>query len=231
MNTLLAQRKIPTEIVFYDEILDRMIGNYSIARKDCYSRPGWCFVSHIYLAPEQIHQRAFLAQYGNADSDRISVYLEGGEIIFECCDSQQKLHRLSSPIGGLGPHYVRFEFSNDHDGTYMSLNMNNVETDLRFGKKLLNLSPDIETFTFGADSNGAYGAHFFMLEHYAVSRTMDIAEKLGSFYYFEKKINAQSYCLELKPQSYMVRRSAGLVQEQDQFKPFLRAWPLSLELP
>ncbi len=138
----------------------------------------------------------------------------------------QKLHRLSSPVIGLGPHYVRFEFSNDHNGAYMSLNVNNTEADLRLGKSVLNLFPDTELFTLGADSNGGNGAHFYMLEHYFVSRTMDIAEKLGSFHYFQKKISSSSYCMELKPQSYMIRQPLGLVQDQEKFKPVLRAWPL-----
>lgn len=226
VSALLAQRKVPTEIVFYDDLLDRMCEIYSIARRDSASRMGWCFVSHLYLAPVQIHHKAFLAEYGAAVSDRISVYLENGEIVFECRDSTKKMHILSSPVIGLGPHYVRFEFSNDQNGAYMSLNVNNMEADLRLGKSILNLFPDTELFTLGADSNGGNGAHFYMLEHYFVSHTMDMTEKLDSFHYFQKKTNTSSYCLEFKPQSYMTRHPLGLVQDKEEFKPVTKGWPL-----
>jgi hypothetical protein len=227
VSTLSAQRKVPTEIVFYDDLLDRMGDFYSIARRDSVPRTGWCFVSHLYLAPEQIHAKAFLAEYGAADADRISVYLENDEIVFECCNSTQSMHRLTASVNGLGPHYVRFEFSNDQDGSYMSLNVNNIEADLRLAKSVLKLFPDTELFTLGADSNGRRGAHFYMLEHYFVGRTMDMAGKLGSFHYFQRKVSTSSYCDEFKPQSYMTRDPSGLVQEQEEFKPVLRAWPLS----
>lgn len=226
VNTLSAQRKVPTEIVFYDDLLDRMREAHAIARRDSASRVGWCFVSHLYLAPEQIYQKAFLAAYGSADADHISAYLENGEIVFEGRDSTQKLHRLSAPVMGLGPHYVRFEFSTDESGAYMSLNVNNTEADLRIGKSVLNLFPDTELFTLGADSHGSNGAHFYMLEHYLVSRTMDIAEKLGSFHYFQRKTGTSSHCMEFKPQSYMTRQPHGLVQDHEEFKPVFREWPL-----
>lgn len=229
VNTLSAQRKVPTEIVFYDDLLDRMIEAYAIARRDSASRVGWCFVSHLYLAPEQIYQKAVLAAYGSADADNISVYLENGEIIFECRDSTQKLHRLSAPVIGLGPHYVRFEFSTDESGAYMSLNVNNTEADLRIGKSVLDLFPDTEMFTLGADPQGDNGAHFYMLEHYFVNRTMDIDEKLDSFHYFQRKTGASSHCMEFKPQSYMIRQPHGLVQDYEEFKPVLRTLPLSRE--
>ena len=227
VSTLLSQRKIPTEIVFYDALLDRMGEAYSLARSDSSSRPGWCFVTHLYLAPEQAHQKAFIAEYGGANSDRISAYLESDELVFECCDSKEKIHRLCAPIVGLGPHYVRFEFSNDENGAYMSLNVNNIEADLRIGRSVLSLFPDTDLFTLGADSNGSRGAHFYMLEHYFIGRTMDMAEKLGSFHYFQRKTSDPSHCMELRPESYMVKAPHGLVQEREEFKPVLRAWPVS----
>ena len=227
VSTLLSQRKIPTEIVFYDTLLDRMGEAYSLARSDSASRPGWCFVTHLYLAPKQTHQKAFIAEYGGSNSDRVSAYLEDDELIFECYDSKQRTHRLCAPIVGLGPHYVRFEFSNDDLGAYMSLNVNNIEADLRLGKSILSLFPDTDLFTLGADSNGNRGAHFFMLEHYFIGRTMNMAEKLGSFHYFQRKTNTPSHCMELRPESYMIKAPHGLVQERDECKPVLRAWPIS----
>jgi len=202
---------------------------YSIARRDSASRAGLCFVIHIHLAPEQIYQKAFLAEYGAADADRISVYLESGEIVFECFNSMQSMHRLTAPVIGLGPHYVRFEFSNDQDGAYMSLNVNNIETDLRFAKSVLKLFPDTDLFTLGADSNGGHGAHFYVLEHYLVGSTMKMTDKLGSFSYFQKKTSTPSRCMEFKPQSYMTKKPFGLEQDQEAFRPVLRAWLCQVE--
>ncbi|NCB85659.1 MAG: DUF4263 domain-containing protein [Bacteroidia bacterium] len=227
VSSLMAQRKIPTEIIFYDDLLDRMVNAYSVGRRDVASRVGWCFVSHIHLAPTQPPGKAFLADYGAASADRISVYLENHEFVFECFDSQQKIHWLRAPLDGLGPHYVRFEFSNDSSGAYMSLNVNNFEAELRLGKSVLNLLPDTGLFTLGADSSGKRGAHFYMLEHYLVGRTMSLVEKLDSFRYFEQKVNTASQCIEFKPKDYMVRQPSGhMAQERDDWKPVLRVWPL-----
>lgn len=227
VSSLTAKRKVPTEVVFYDELLDRLANAYSVARRDTISRPGWCFVSYIYLEPEQPSGKAFLAEYGAASTERISVYLENNDLIFNCFDSQKRHHRLQSPLPALGPHYIRFEFSNDSNGAYMSLNVNNVETDLRLGKNTLQLFPDTRLFTLGADSSGEHGAHFYMLEHYFVNRTMDLTEKLDSFHHFEQKVGNASNCLEFKPHSYMVRQPSGnLEQERDEFKPVLKSWPL-----
>ncbi len=181
------------------------------------------------MVPEQIHQKAFLAAYGSADADHISTYLENGDIVFECRDSTQKVHRLSAPVMGLGPHYVRFEFATDDSGAYMSLNVNNTEADLRISKSALNLFPDTELFTLGADSRGGNGAHFYIEQHYFVGRTMNIAEKLGSFHYFQRMMSSASRCLEFKPQSYATRQPHGLVQDNEEFKPVLKAWPLPSE--
>lgn len=226
VGNLAAQRKIPTQIIFYDDLLDRMIRAYSLARRDVTSRPGWCFVSHINLAPSQLYERAFLAEYGAVTADRISVYLERNSLVFDCCDSHGKRHHMQSPLTGPGPHYIRFEFANDSNGAYMSLNVDNVETDLRLSKNDLNLFPDTGQFTLGADSNGDNGAHFFLLEHYFVNRTMDLSEKLGSFHYFQRKTTSASHCHEFKPQSYMVRQPSGdLAQEREESKPVLRSIP------
>lgn len=72
VSTLSAQRKTPTQVVFYDELLDRLANAYSIARRDVTSRPGWCFISHIHLMPSQPSGKAFLAEYGLGSTDRVS---------------------------------------------------------------------------------------------------------------------------------------------------------------
>lgn len=227
INTLASKRGNSTEIIFFDSLLDRMIDAYAIGRRDESSRAGWCFVSHLHIPLEQIHKRAFLAVYGAGHEDHISVYIQNREIVFECMDSTRSTHRLVAPITSSGPHYVRFEFSTDNNGAYLSLNVNNVEYELRLGRSVLRLYPDTALFTLGADSHGENGAHFYMLEHYIVSHTMGIAEKLASFHYFESKVGTKSHCLEFKPSSYMIRGPNGLMQDKAECKPVLRMLPLS----
>lgn len=227
VSRIVANRKTPTEIIFYDELLNKLINVYSVARGDIASRSGWVFVFHIYLSHIQPANKVVLAEYGGEGQDKVLVCLENGNLIFECIDSENKSYCLESSLERSGPHYVRFEFSNDSDGIYMSLNVNNVETDLKIGEKKLNLDPDLDYLTLGTDSNGNNGAHFYMFENYAVNRTMDIKEKLDSYYYFKKKMGEVSKCLEFKPQHFMVRQLSGdLAQEKEELKPILRQWPL-----
>lgn len=226
VSSIIAQRKVPTEIVFYDDLFDRMVKAYSIGRNDSLSRDGWCFVTHIYLGDMQACGKTFIADYGSGNTDRISVCLDNNEVIFECFDSQQNVHSLQASLDGRGPHYIRFEFSNDSNGTYMSLNVNNIESELRLSKGILKLFPETEFFTLGADSNGNNGAHFYMLEHYFVNKTISLVDKLNSFRYFQQKVSESSHCLEFKPKDYMIRQPIGMVQELDEYKPTLATWPL-----
>lgn len=227
VSSIMAQRKVPTEIVFYDDLFERMVKAYSIGRSDSLSRDGWCFVTHIYFVDMQASGKTFIADYGTGSIDRISVCLNNNEIIFECFDSQQEIHSLKARLDGGGPHYIRFEFSNDSSGTYMSLNVNNIESELRLSRGALKLFPKIEFFTLGADSSGNNGAHFYMLEHYAVNKTLSLIDKLNTFRYFQQKISKTSHCLEFKPKDYMIRQSSGnMAQELDAFRPIFRDWPL-----
>ncbi|MDN5565352.1 MAG: DUF4263 domain-containing protein [Psychrobacter sp.] len=226
VNSLMANRKIPTEIVFYDDLFDLMVKAYSIGRSDSVPRAGWCFVTHIYLGDIQSSEKTFIADCGSASADRISVCLHNNEIIFECFDSQKNLHLLKTPLEGKGPHYIRFEFTNDSDGMYMSLNVNNIESEFRLGKGVLKLFPETEFFTIGADLSGNNGAYFYMLEQSFFNRTMGLVDKLNSFRNFQQKVSKTSHCLEFKPKDYMVRQPLGMVQELDAFKPILRDWPL-----
>ena len=227
VSSLVARRNIPTEIIFYDDLLNKLIDMYSISRTDTDSRSGWVFVFHIYLSHQQSANKVVIAECGSGSRDKVSVCLENGNLIFECVDSENKSHCLESPLDKSGPHYVRFEFSNDSDGIYMSLNVNNIEAERKIGKKRLLLNPNVDYFTLGADSNGNNGAHFYTFAEYAVNRTMSVKEKLDSYYCFKKAMGEARRCLEFKPQQFMVRQLSGhLAQEKEELKPILRQWPL-----
>lgn len=227
VSSLTARRKVPTEIIFYDDLLNKLIDAYSVSGTDIASRSGWVFVFHIYLSHKQPADKVVIAEYGGEGKDKVSVCLENGILIFKCLDSENKSHCLESSLDKLGPHYIRFEFSNDSDGIYMSLNVNNIETERKIGKKKLHLDPNIDYLTLGADSTGNNGAYFYMFMHYAVNRTMDVKEKLDSYYCFKEETREGSRCLEFKPQHFMVRQLSGhLAQEKEELKPILRQWPL-----
>ncbi len=80
VSSLASQRKIPTEVVFYDDLFYRMVSAYSVARRDTTSRPGWCFVFHMCFEKLQPSKKAFIAEYGGDGLDRISVYVEEGDV-------------------------------------------------------------------------------------------------------------------------------------------------------
>lgn len=220
---LCAGRSTACEVVFYDALLDQLANTYALSRRDVESRPGWCFVFHAQIAKSQAHRRAYMASYGGSRENSISVIVENEFLVFECIDADGQIHRLSSRIQFDVPIYVRFEFSNDENGIYMSLNVNNQEQDLRVGSRVLNFNPDVFSFVLGAGPSGDSGAEFLMLKHYSVSKTIAIKDKLGSYHYFERSLGSELKGVYFLPESYMIRSPDGaLIQEQDHLKPRYR---------
>ena len=102
----------------------------------------------------------------------------------------------------------------------MSLNVDNLEQDLRVGKKLFTFDLDATEFVLGADLNGRFGAKFKEGTHYYLNRTMSIQEKLDSYAAFTQEVRSDSSCLEFEPESFMRRSSLGhLVQDIHELKP------------
>jgi hypothetical protein len=222
---LCSKRSPKLEVIFYDVLLEKMIDQYSISRRDLESRLGKVFVFHLVTPLEQQYPRAFIGEYGCGDRNRLSVFLENDYLFIECIDSNGFIHQLSSSLVGEGPHYVRFEFSNDQQGIYMSLNVNNEEQDLRVGGKVFDFDLDVNDFTLGADSKGQNGAAFLMIEHYVAGRTMKLIEKLGSYDYFLKKTQGELKAVKFKPESYLIRTPEGnLKQEIKSLKPEYVSW-------
>jgi hypothetical protein len=222
---LSANRTIPCEIVFFDEFLGRMVSAYSLSRKGTEERLGMCFVFHVQITKRQTHNCAYLASYGNG-LNSISVFIEEDFIIFQCIDAEGQCHHLSSKVEFDCPVYVRFEFSNDLDGIYMSLNVNNEERDLRIGSRVLVFNPNVFSFILGAGPGGENGAEFLMMEHYVATQTMTVFDKLGSFHYFERKLDAENKGIYFLPKDYMIRNAEGnMVQENAQLRPRVRVLP------
>ena len=220
---LCAGRSTASEIIFFADLLDHLVSMYALSRKDSQSRPGWSFVFHAKFPRDQLHNRAYIASYGEGDTNRLSVILENGYIVFECADADGHIHRLCSEVEFEVPIYVRFEFSNDELGIYMSLNVNNIEKDLRTGSRILNFDPNVSSFVLGADPHGEDGAAFLMMTHYSVNKTMKIKDKLDSYHYFERALGFELKGIQFEPRSFMIRSSDGsLIQEHEHLKPRYR---------
>lgn len=223
---LCACRSPACEIIFFDDLLDNLATTYALSRKDVESRPGWCFVFHAQIAKSQAHDRAYIASYGGSGENSISVIVEGEFLVFECIDAENQVHRLFSRVERDVPIYVRFEFSNDANGIYMSLNVNNREQDLRVGSRVLSFNPDVFSFVLGAGPRGESGAEFLMMEHYSVNKTIAIKDKLGSYHYFERELTAELKGIYFLPENYMIRSPDGaLIQEHEHLRPRYRAFP------
>ena len=67
---IVANRKIPTGILYYDTLLDHLTSNYRAARPNTENRKGLCIVYHLILHPEQLSQKAYIADHGDEQSDR-----------------------------------------------------------------------------------------------------------------------------------------------------------------
>ena len=116
VSRLLEKRNANVDIIYYDSLLDRLVSAYALTRPDSTTRSGWCFVYYIAFPDVQAYTKAFIAEYGTTDGDRLSIYLEHNQLIFECSERQGISHRLSALIAKSQPHYIRFEFSNDNAG-------------------------------------------------------------------------------------------------------------------
>lgn len=223
IERLCSQRKIPTSVVQYDVLLELLLERYAASRRDIVSRPGWSFTFHVQFLEPQSSYPAFLGEYGEGERNRLSVFLSEKCLIFHCADREGNNHQLSCEVSGSGPHHVRFEFSNDESGIYMSLSVNNNEQDLRVGNRKLDFDPDTSVFTLGANSKGEKGARFLLFTHYFISRTLDFSEKLSTYKHFKRTARDRTKALEFDAKSYMVRDGNGnLIQPALDCKPTLR---------
>src|SRR5690606_15582063 len=105
VKSLSSERKTPLEIIFYDELIDRLVEAYFISDEDLQSREGFCIVWHICVPATQVYERAFIADFGDGDKDRVSAYIERECIVFECKDSNGMCHQLRAPIEDGKPSY------------------------------------------------------------------------------------------------------------------------------
>lgn len=215
VSRLLSNRKIPTEIIYFDELLNTLIDTYAFVRSNTQNRNGLSVIYHLTVLKNQRHKKAYIADHGTESFNRISIYLEDENIAYECIDSSQVSHQLKAKLIYDTPIFLRFEFSNDEKGIYMSLNVNNEEKDIRLGSTAFNLELDIKNMIIGADISGNNGACFKMHESYYVTKTLDIKAKLNTYDYFERKIAESEACILFNGDTFLIREPSGNLTQPD----------------
>lgn len=185
---ILENRRLTTQILCFDSMLQKLIASYDQSRRHTAGRVGGAAVYHIEISSTQRHSRAFIADHGDIDRNRISVYLERQQLCVHCVDSTGESHILRSSVRLDAPEHVRFEWSTDELGIYLSLNVGNVEKDCRIGSARLDVSFTLEGATIGTDLSHRYYAAFAMREMYYCSTTMTTEQKLGTYHYFKRKV-------------------------------------------
>ncbi|MEA5512769.1 Shedu anti-phage system protein SduA domain-containing protein [Nodularia sp. UHCC 0506] len=227
VSRLLENRKTPTSFICYDSLLNQLIEKYLSTRKPTDNRIGGSIIYHLIVDKEQLFTRSFIADHGSPQKNRLSIFIENGYIIYQCIDNEYIVHLCKAPITYEKSIYLRFEYATDHNGIYMSLNVNNEEHDLRIGSATLNFNLQLTGFVLGTDISCKYFGKFYMLEACYVSKTMSIEDKLGSYHYFKRKAASLSGGVYFDGAHYLVRNNNGNMSQSDPkyqpkyVKPFL----------
>ena len=223
ISRILANRKVHTIMLHFDSLLDHLSNTYRSARPNTEERDGLCIIYHLIIHPNQRYQRGFIADHGEEKTNRLSVFIENGIVVYQCVDSSGTKHELRSKITLNQPLYLRFEFSNDADGIYMSLNVDNEERDLRVGSVKFDFHPDIRSMYLGANLSGQDCGRFQMLQLYVISKTMKLSQKLESFEYFKRCVSDPSPAVDFDGTRFMIREPSGnLVQQESEHRPVFR---------
>jgi hypothetical protein len=206
---LCNDRKTDLEIIFFDRLLERLIARYETGRPDAVREAGICVLLDVVLAPKQLHEKAFICDYGSVERDRLSMCIENGRLILTCLDSQGRAHQLEGNVAVGVSINIRFQCCNAGNGAFMSLALNNEEQDLRIKNSGICFQLDFSSLNVGADINGKNGARFQMLEHMCYSQTLGTVEKLQIYHYSKSKIKHPHPCVEFNGVNSMVRDVDG----------------------
>ena len=222
-SRLLSNRKLQTRILPFDTLLGQLVKIYGSGRPNTEGRDGLCVVYHLIIHPEQACEKTFIADHGEERANRFSICVEREYIFFRAIDATGSKHELHSKITFNEPLFLRFEFSYDDAGIYMSLNVNNEERDLRAGSVKFEFYPDIRSMYVGASLLGRDCARFQMLESYYLTKTMTIEHKLGSFDYFKTRMCDSPSAVDFDGTTFLVREPSGsLVQHHSTHPPDFR---------
>lgn len=189
VEELLGDRKIPIQILAFDQVLERLAQALGSSRRVAVA-PGRTYVYHV--AVRTTTTRAYVADCGDIGRNRVSLVREGDVLAFECTDSRGTVHRVEGRCDE-GVHYVRFEFSSAPESLFMSLVIDDEEHDLRVRNAPIDCDPNPERFRLGGSMDGSRTASFQLYETYNVNRTMSLDERIRSYLYFREKFGLPAF--------------------------------------
>lgn len=232
VTKLAARRSPPLSVWSFDGVLLELLKAYAIGRQDIFLPDahghtplvdGATFVMHAVLHSQQRAGKAYLFDVGDIGRNRLSIYIRDGRGVIEITDSLGRLFTSDWDCEFNKPICIRAEYSNNKDVRFVSVFINNRETDFRQSMAGAVIRPDFSKVFLGADLEGRNGARFKLLENYFVGRIMTWQERIGSYRYFQSKTCEQVGCLDFSAENFMYRRDDGhLVQDVDDFRPTYR---------
>ena len=219
----------PVDFLFFDAVLDHLAKAYESRHQGVDSRSGWFFAYVIAFPETQPTGRTYICDCGDIDRHRVSFIREGTSIVFECIDADGRVQRLTAACAGTDAHFVKFEFSNDDDGIYMSLQVDDEEKALHVGKHPFQCQPDMTIYVQGADLDGNSGAVFNIFQMICRNQTLNLQEKLDLYSCMCEVIRTQRIYDEYQASSFMRSTGGGgIAQEIENLMPIVR--PLGMRV-
>ncbi|MFT6104132.1 MAG: hypothetical protein ACJA1E_000547 [Paracoccaceae bacterium] len=227
---LAARRSPPLSVWSFDGVLSELLRAYAIGRQDIIlpdahgNTPkvdGSTFVMHAVLHSQQREGKAYLFDIGDIGRNRLSIYINNGRGVIEITDSLGRLFTSEWDCKFNKPICIRAEYSNTDAVRFISVFINNRETDFRQSTAGAMIRPDFSKMFLGSDLEGRNGARFSLLENYFCDRIMTWQERVGSYRYFQSKTCGQvGSCLEFYDEQFMYRNDDGhLIQDVNALRP------------
>lgn len=216
---LLANRIVPTEIIHYDSLIDRMSDQYLKQTGIPIGSPGITATYHIDFCINQTHTHSIVSEGKSSTGDRLLLEYHNGIISFTIADTKGQSKTLEAKISPGEVSFVRLEFSSDSTSTFMCLSVNNFVQDLRFSTMPMTFTYDNEAFSIGASLDGEYGTCCSLHEYYLINSIMEMKDRLGSFHYFKRKSDSPGKVI-FEGSQYMFRdENNNLIQPDSVLAP------------
>lgn len=175
---LANRNKNVTEILFYDQVLKRLIDEYSIDLDRSDDQRGWSIYCCINIESHQDFKKSYILDHGGEESNRVSIYIERGLLILEILDSKGFSHTLMSDIPYNEICFINAEFTGNGEDLYMFLNINNREMDKRLSNREFNFTFDRKYQFLGSNLKGESGAAFIAYDLQYYDKILKIKDKV-----------------------------------------------------
>ena len=137
---------------------------------------------------EQLHdQRAYLVDIGELHKNRFSLYLENELGSVEIIDRHGKATASNFDYEMDRPTYIRVEFSNVPNSSFISVFVNNREVVHLQNEQSLDVQLNFSSMIVGTDFEREGFARFELMEQYIHGKTLNVWERIDMYRYFLKK--------------------------------------------